>query len=305
MFASLFPGQGSQKVGMGQELYQSSAAARDVLDKAEAVLPGLLETMWRGPAEKLQLTENQQPALLAVSVAAWAAWREAGGALPAFAAGHSLGEWSAHVAAATLSLEDALRLVRKRGQYMQQAVPAGLGAMAAILKLEDAAVEEVVAAIEGVEIANLNSPGQVVISGEKNAVAEAVALLKEKRGRVVPLKVSAPFHSSLMAPAREALAKDVARVSFKEPEFPVYSNVTAKPQSEPAEIRRLLLQQITSPVRWVEILQDMNGRGVGDYLEFGSGNVLCGLVKRTLPQARAFPLESHQDVQRALEEVSG
>ncbi|WP_457637925.1 ACP S-malonyltransferase [Oceanithermus sp.] len=303
MFAALFPGQGSQKLGMGREFYQASAAARDVLDRAEATLPGLQQVMWQGPEEVLQLTENQQPALLAVSAAAWAAWLELGGPKPARAAGHSLGEWSAHVAAGTLSLEDALRLVRKRGQYMQQAVPADEGAMAAILKLNPEQVAGVVNEIDGVEIANLNSPGQVVISGRRQAVDEAAARLKEMRGRVVPLKVSAPFHSSLMRPAREKLAADLARVKLQEPAFPVYSNVTAKPESDPERIRQLLLEQITSPVRWVEILEDMAAAGIETFYEFGSGDVLSGLVKRTLKGARALALQTPKDIKSALEEL--
>ncbi len=301
MFAALFPGQGSQKLGMGREFYEGSAAARKVLDRAEEVLPGLLEIMWQGPAETLQLTANQQPALLAVSTAAWAAWREAGGGLPASAAGHSLGEWSAHVAAGTLALEDALRLVRKRGQYMQEAVPAGKGAMAAVLKLEAERVNEVIKNIPGVEAANFNSPQQVVISGLAEAVAEAAKALKEQRARVIPLKVSAPFHSSLMEPARQALAADLAATMLREPAFPVYSNVTARPESDPDRIRELLLEQITSPVRWVEILKAMFAAGTREFFEFGSGDVLSGLVKRTLPEARALALQTPQDLESALE----
>ncbi|ADR36823.1 (Acyl-carrier-protein) S-malonyltransferase [Oceanithermus profundus DSM 14977] len=303
MFAALFPGQGSQKVGMGRAFAEGSAAARAVFERAEAALPGLLDTIWEGPEEALRLTENQQPALLAVSAAAWAAWREAGGPDPAYAAGHSLGEWSAHVAAGTLELEDALRLVRNRGRYMQEAVPEGEGAMAAILKLDEAAVREVVQRTEGVWIANLNSPGQVVISGRKEAVEAAAAQLKERRGRVVPLKVSAPFHSELMAPAREALARDLARVELRTPRFPVFSNVTAEPATDPERIRELLLAQITAPVRWVEILEGMHGRGVTTFVELGSGNVLTGLVRRTLPEARALNAEEPEGLAAALKEV--
>ena len=303
MFAALFPGQGSQKVGMGRAFAEASAAARAVFDRAEAALPGLLDTIWEGPEEALRLTENQQPALLAVSAAAWAAWREAGGPDPAYAAGHSRGEWSAHVAAGTLELEDALRLVRSRGRYMQEAVPEGEGAMAAILKLDEAVVREVVERTEGVWIANLNSPGQVVISGRKEAVEAAAAALKERRGRVVPLKVSAPFHSELMAPAREALARDLAQVELRPPRFPVFSNVTARPETDPALIRELLLAQITAPVRWVEILEAMHARGVTTFVELGSGNVLTGLVRRTLPEARALNAKEPEGLAAALQEV--
>ena len=288
---------------MGRAFYRESAAAREVLDRAEAVLPGLLETMWQGPEEALRLTENQQPALLAAAAAAWAAWREAGGPDPAYAAGHSLGEWSAHVAAGSLELEDALRLVRLRGRYMQQAVPEGEGAMAAILKLDETVVREVVQRTEGVWIANLNSPGQVVISGRKEAVEAATAELKERRGRAVPLKVSAPFHSELMAPAREALARDLAQVELRTSRFPVFSNVTAEPVQNPERIRELLLEQITAPVRWVEILEGIHGRGVTAFVELGSGNVLSGLVRRTLPEARALNAEDPEGLAAALEEV--
>jgi len=288
---------------MARAFYQESAAAREVLDRAEAVLPGLLETMWQGPEEALRLTENQQPALLAAAAAAWAAWREAGGPDPAYAAGHSLGEWSAHVAAGSLELEDALRLVRLRGRYMQQAVPEGEGAMAAILKLDETVVREVVQRTEGVWIANLNSPGQVVISGRKEAVEAATAELKERRGRAVPLKVSAPFHSELMAPAREALARDLAQVELRTSRFPVFSNVTAEPVQNPERIRELLLEQITAPVRWVEILEGIHGRGVTAFVELGSGNVLSGLVRRTLPEARALNAEDPEGLAAALEEV--
>ncbi len=303
MFAALFPGQGSQKVGMGRAVYEASPTARAVLDRAEEALPGLQKALWEGPEETLRLTENQQPALLAVSAALWASWREADGPDPAYAAGHSLGEWSAHVAAGTIELEDALRLVRLRGRYMQAAAPEGEGAMAAVLKLDDAVVAEATADLEGVEIANYNSPGQVVISGRKEAVDAAATRLKELRGRVVPLKVSAPFHSSLMEPARAALAKDLARVGLRTPRFPVFSNVTAEPENDPERIRELLLEQITSPVRWVEILNRMDALGIDRFVELGSGNVLSGLVKRTLGEARTWSVEDPEGLTAALQEV--
>ena len=301
MYAALFPGQGSQRVGMGKALYEASPAAKEVLDRAEATLPGLLKLMWEGPEETLTLTENQHPALLAVGYAAYRAFLAEGGKEPSLAAGHSLGEWTAHVAAGTLELEDALRLVRLRGRYMQEAVPPGEGAMAAILKLPLEAIQEALAGLEGVEVANLNSPEQTVISGKKKAVEEAAERLKEKRARVVFLPVSAPFHSSLMAPAKERLAQDLAQVTLRKPRFPVYSNVTATPEEDPGRIRELLLEQITAPVRWVEILKDMEKRGVRRFLEFGSGEVLKGLVARTLKEAHALSVGDPEGVRKALE----
>lgn len=296
MIAALFPGQGSQEIGMGKALYEGSRAAREALDRAEATLPGLLRRMWEGPEEELKLTANQQPALLAVGYAAFQAYLEMGGALPSFAAGHSLGEWTAHVAAGTLSLEDGLHLVRKRGEYMQEAVPVGAGAMAAVLKLPAQTIQELTAGILGVEIANYNSPEQTVISGTAEGVAQAAEVLKNHRARVIPLPVSAPFHSSLMRPARERLARDLAQVELHTPQFPVYSNVLAQPETRPAVIRELLLEQITHAVRWVEILQHLKEQGVKVYLEFGSGKVLTGLVGRTLEGVEARALTNPQEI---------
>ena len=286
---------------MGRALYEGSAAAREVLERAEAVLPGLLELMFEGPEETLTLTENAQPALLAVGYAAYAAYREAGGPEPAAAAGHSLGEWSAHVAAGTLALEDALRLVRLRGRYMQEAVPVGEGAMAAVLKLPLDAIEEALQGLEGVWVANLNTPAQTVISGRREAVEEAARRLKEKRARVVFLNVSAPFHTPLMAPAAEKLAGEVAAVSFQDPAFPVYANVTARPVTQGEEARRLLIEQITAPVRWVEVTQALHAAGVRTFLEFGVGNVLTGMVRRILEGVRAQPVTAPEEAREVAE----
>jgi len=296
VIAALFPGQGSQEIGMGKALYESSQAAREVLDRAEATLPGLQKLMWEGPEDDLKLTANQQPALLAVGYAAFRAYLEAGGAKPDFAAGHSLGEWTAHVAAGTLGLEDALGLVRKRGEYMQEAVPVGAGAMAAVLKMPAQTIQELTAGIDGVEIANLNSPEQTVISGSAEGVAKASERLKEHKARVILLQVSAPFHSSLMKPAEGRLAHDLAQVTLSQPQFPVYSNVLAQPESNPTRIRELLLEQITKTVRWVEILQHLKAQGATRFLEFGSGKVLTGLVGRTLEGMEAKSLTNPQEI---------
>lgn len=298
--AALFPGQNSQTVGMARDFYSGSGAAKEVLDQAEAALPGLLSLMWDGPEEELQLTANQQPALVAAGAAAIAAWREAGGEEPAFAAGHSLGEFTALVAAGSLALGDAVQLVRKRGEFMQEAVPKGKGSMAAILKIDLETVASVCRETPGVvEIANINSPGQVVISGETEAVAAACDRLQQARARVVPLKVSAPFHCTLMRPAAQRLADELARVSFQEPAFPVVSNVTAEPHGSHGDIGELLVRQVTAPVRWVDTLQWLKGAGASRFVEFGSGRVLTGLVGRTLGEVEAVSVTDMASLREA------
>jgi len=288
--AALFPGQGSQSVGMGRAFYDASEAARDVLDRADAALPGLLGWMFDGPAETLTLTAHQQPALVAAGAAAYAAWREAGGPEPVVAAGHSLGEFTAHVAAGTLSVEDAVRLVHARGTYMQHAVPEGEGAMAAILKLDRDVVEALCAEVDGVaEVANVNAPGQIVVSGRAAPVAAVAAEAKARGGRAVPLKVSAPFHCSLMRPAAERLAADLSQVRFGAPAFDVVCNVTAEPLAAPGDAPRLLEAQVTAPVLWTESVERIAQRGVDRWIEFGAGKVLTGLVSRIVPGADARP----------------
>lgn len=288
MIAALFPGQGSQAVGMAKDFYENSPAAKAVLDEAEETLPGLLQMMWEGPAETLQLTANQQPALVAAGAAAYAAYLEAGGTPPNYGAGHSLGEFTAHVASTALTVSQGVRLVRKRGEYMQTAVPEGVGAMAAIMKLDKDKIEAVCKETPGVvEIANLNALEQTVISGEAKAVETASETLKAQGARVIPLKVSAPFHCSLMKSAAEALAKDLALTNFTAPSFTIICNVTADTLTDVRQAADLLEQQVTSPVRWVEGVLKLKELGVTKYIEFGSGKVLTGLVGRILGEVEA------------------
>ena len=294
--AALFPGQGSHALGMGQLMAAAFPVAQAVMDEAEAAVPGLLALMWEGPAEDLTLTANQQPALVATSVAVYRAWQEATGLTPAYAAGHSLGEFSAHVAAGTLSLQVALRLTRKRGELMQAAVPAGVGAMSAVMG-DPAVVAEVLASAAGVaEIANLNAPTQTVISGEKAAVEAAGAALKARGLKAIPLKVSAPFHCSLMESARVGLSGDLHAAHYARMQFPVVANVSAEAVSDPAQVAALLEAQITGTVRWVQSVQKLAELGADTFIEFGQGTVLTGLVKRILPGARTFNIHTPDDV---------
>ncbi len=305
MIAALFPGQNSQVVGMARDFYNGSAAAKEVLDSAEAALPGLLELMWHGPENALKLTANQQPALVAAGVAAFAAYREAGGVAPAYLAGHSLGEFTAHVVAGSLGLGDAVRLVHKRGRYMQEAVPSGRGAMAAVLKTGRAHVERVCAEVAEtgggvVEIANLNAPEQTVISGEAAAVEAAAERLKAEGARTVMLNVSAPFHCSLMRPAAAKLAEDLQKVPFYPPELPIICNVTADILDGIGDAPGLLERQVTAPVRWVETLERLHALGVTKFTEFGSGSVLSGLVKRTLKGVPGVAVTDMKTLEEAL-----
>lgn len=282
----LFPGQGSQRVGMGKSWADAFPAAAAVFAEANDVLRLPLSRLcWEGPAEELQLTANQQPAILTVSVAMLRVL-EMHGVQPALVAGHSLGEYSALVAARVLDLADALRLVRRRGELMQEAVPVGEGAMAAVLGLAADDVKAVVAEVstqaEVCAVANYNSPEQTVIAGHRAAVERAIPALQARGAkRAMLLPVSAPFHSPLMRPAREGLEPMLRKTEFRDPRVPVVTNVDARPVSTGAEAREALIRQIDSPVRWVESVEWMTGEGgVDRFVEVGPGNVLCGLVKR-------------------------
>ncbi|MFC1791138.1 ACP S-malonyltransferase [Gemmatimonadota bacterium] len=283
--ALLFPGQGSQFVGMGRELAQAYRQAAEVFEEADEVLGVYLSRLaWEGPEEELTLTKNAQPALLVHSVAMH---RVVAGELGevSVAAGHSLGEFSAHVAAGTLAFRDALEAVRLRGELMFSTGVERPGTMAAILGMEDQAVEELCRAVqEGGKVcvpANFNSPGQVVISGEVEGVEEAMALARERGAkRALPLTVSGAFHSPLMDPAKEGLREKLGKTNFSDPTFPVVSNVTALPVSRGSEARDLLVEQLTSPVRWAASVERMVDLGVESFVELGAGSVLCGLNKR-------------------------
>ncbi|MBI4873723.1 MAG: ACP S-malonyltransferase [Acidobacteria bacterium] len=289
--AFLFPGQGSQFAGMGLSLAENHAEARAVFDQADQALGfSLSKLCFEGPEEDLKLTANTQPALLTVSVAAFAVLR-AKGFQPDVVAGHSLGEYSALVAAGSLRFADAVRLVRKRGQYMQEAVPAGVGAMAAILKLPEGKLDGILAEAAQGEVAgaaNLNSPDQVVIAGHAAAVARAMELAKAAGAkRAVPLPVSAPFHCRLMKPAQERLKPDLDATEFRDLETPLVNNWQAREIRLGAEAREGLYQQVPNPVRWADSVRLLRSMGAERFVEVGAGAVLCGLLKNIDPAARS------------------
>jgi [acyl-carrier-protein] S-malonyltransferase len=303
--AFVFPGQGSQAVGMGKALAESFPAARAVFDEVDAALgEKLTTTMWEGPADRLTLTENAQPALMAVSLAAMRVLEsEAGVDLKhdaAYVAGHSLGEYSALAAAGAFTLADTARLLRIRGRAMQQAVPVGAGAMAALLGLEfDAAAEVAAEAAQGqvCQAANDNGGGQVVVSGNKEAVERAVEIAKQKGARrAMLLPVSAPFHCALMQPAADAMNQALHAVTVNSPVVPLVANVSAWPITEPAAIVTSLVDQVTGTVRWRESIAFMAQQGVTTFYEVGAGKVLSGLVKRIADGATGTPVGTPEDV---------
>jgi [acyl-carrier-protein] S-malonyltransferase len=303
--AFVFPGQGSQTVGMGKTLAANFAAARQVFEEVDSALDGKLSTIiFEGPADTLMLTENAQPALMAVSLAATRVLQaEAGLDLAReaqFVAGHSLGEYSALAAVGAFTVADAARLLRTRGQAMQKAVPVGVGAMAALIGLEfDAASAIAAEAAQGevCQAANDNGAGQVVVSGNKSAVERAVEIAKTKGAkRAMLLPVSAPFHCALMQPAADVMAEALAKVSVQRPAVPVVANVLAKPASEPAEIVRALVAQVTGTVRWRESVGFMAGAGVTKFYEVGAGKVLSGLIKRLAEGASVSAIGSPEDI---------
>ncbi|HAA53934.1 MAG TPA: [acyl-carrier-protein] S-malonyltransferase [Myxococcales bacterium] len=302
----LFPGQGSQAIGMGQAFADAFPIAQETFAEAEDALGYSLSTLcFEGPKERLRQTEYTQPAVLTVSVAVERVLRQQYGSLrPVMVAGHSLGEFSALVAAGALTLPDAVRVVRERGRLMQEAVPDGVGAMAAVvgLPLEDVQTICQQAAEDEICVpANINSPQQIVISGHQAAVERARSLVREHGKRAISLEVSAPFHCPLMQPAADGLAKVLDTIDIKDPTFPVVSNVDAQPYQSADVVRQRLFSQVTSPVRWVDSIHTMNEAGITHYLELGHGRVLSGLLRRISKERPSLPVGQPKDLEKLSE----
>lgn len=306
--AYLFPGQGSQVVGMGKELAGNYPAARQVFAEADKALGySISELCFHGPEDKLKLTEITQPAILTTSIAGLRVLRE-NGLKPTFVAGHSLGEYSAHVAAGTLGLSDAVKIVRNRGKYMQEAVPVGVGAMAAILGLALEKLQEVcnqAAQGEIVTPANINSPTQMVISGHASAVGRAADLAKARGAlRTIMLPVSAPFHCALMQPAQERLEKDLQSLEFHDPRVPVINNVEGAKMTDAAAARDALIRQVTGAVEWVKVIEKLIGEGTEIFVEVGPGKVLTGLLRQIDRSRPCLNVDDERSLRKTLQELA-
>ncbi|MEO7674844.1 MAG: ACP S-malonyltransferase [Pyrinomonadaceae bacterium] len=306
--AFIFPGQGSQSVGMGKDLFDNFPAAREVFEQADEVLGfSLSDLCFAGDEAELQLTANTQPSILTVSVAVSRAMESNGFARPHFVAGHSLGEYSALVAARVLDFGDAVRTVRNRGTYMQEAVPVGSGAMAAILGLEVAIVENICSEAAQGQVcspANINSSTQVVIAGDSDAVDRACVLMKDAGAkRAIKLNVSAPFHCSLMMPAQERLADDLAKLKYGNFEIPIVHNVDAVATDDAGKVAKALTRQVSSPVLWLQSISFLIGQGVETFIEVGPGKVLSGLVRQINRDVRVFNIENSESLGNTLDSL--
>jgi [acyl-carrier-protein] S-malonyltransferase len=308
--AFLFPGQGSQEVGMGKQLADEQRAALEIFEKADQRLEfSLSNLIFNGPQEELTLTENTQPSLLTTSIAILETFKEHG-ITADYTAGHSLGEYSALVAAGSISFEDAVYAVRQRGLFMEEAVPAGLGAMAAVLGMDREALKEITDSVtsdgETVQLANLNCPGQIVISGTAKGVEIASKLASENGAkRVIALQVSGPFHSELMKPASEKLSKVLADISIQDAHVPVVANVTAKEMTSASEIRERLIEQLYSPVLWEDTIKYLLEHDVDTFIEIGPGKVLSGLVKKVHRRAKTYSISDGETLNTVVAKIKG
>jgi len=310
--AFVFPGQGSQKIGMGKDLVENYPEAKVLLNKANEALNeervDLGKICFEGPEEELKNTVNAQPAILTISTILYKLLRK-NKIKPSIVAGHSLGEYSALVASSAIKFEDAVKLVRKRGEYMQSATPAGTGSMLAIIGLEKNEISEMCEKIKDigiVEIANHNSPTQIVVSGEINALEKLSVMAKEKGAKMaVPLNVSAPFHSSFMETAKENLASYLEKVKINTPRIPISCNVTADYIITKEEVRSALIKQMTHPVKWVDSIMKMNSEGINCFIEVGPGKVLRGLIRQIIPEAKVFNAFDSNSLQNVVEKMKG